>query len=76
MKSREGVKNISDKITAILVIVIAVVLVCIVLLLSVIRLVKSTNRDIVAKLSMKTKVKDIMSETSLEIKALDKQKKQ
>lgn len=75
-KSGERVRRISEKVIAILVIVIAVVLVCIFLLLSVIKLVKSTNKDIVAKLSMKTKVKDIESETCLEIKASDENKKQ
>lgn len=76
LKSREEVEGISDGITAILIIVSAVVLVCIALLLSVIKLVNNTNKDIVAKLSLKTEVKDAVSETSFQIKASDKKEKQ
>lgn len=75
MKSGGEVELINERLITILVIVIAVVLVCLVLILSVIKLVGSTNKDIVAKFNMKTSVNDIMSETNLEIKALDKKEK-
>ncbi len=51
-------------------------IVCIFLSLGVVKLVKITNRYILAKISMKTKVKDILSEIRLEIKSSDKNKKQ
>jgi hypothetical protein len=40
------------------------------------KLAKITNKDALAKLSTKMKAKDIVSETSLEIKASDENRKQ